>query len=58
MGNIIVNVVYIEKLLLSLGWQLEDVKQIVQFSAKMSTDPAFSADVVPKFYLNASVALW
>ena len=30
----------------------------MQFTAKMSTDPAFSADVVPKFYLNASLALW
>ena len=30
----------------------------MQFTAKMSTDPAFSSDVVPKFYLNASLALW
>lgn len=30
----------------------------MQFTAKMSTDPAFSCDVVPKFYLNASLALW
>lgn len=34
---------------------MEDIKQ---FTAKMSTDPAFSCDVVPKFYLNASLALW
>ena len=41
-----------------VGWQLEDVNKIMQFTAEMSTDPAFSSDVVPKFYLNASLALW
>ena len=40
-----------------LGWRLEDIDKIIQFTAKMSTDPAFSSDVVPKFYLNASLAL-
>ena len=34
---------------------MDDIKQ---FTAKMSTDPAFSCDIVPKFYLNASLALW
>ena len=41
-----------------LGWRLEDFDEIVQFTAKMSTDPAFSSDVAPKFYLNVSLALW
>ncbi|XP_078349307.1 adenylate cyclase type 10-like isoform X2 [Oculina patagonica] len=45
-------------LILEAGWQLEEVNKIMQFTAKMSTDPAFSSDVVPKFYLNASLALW
>ena len=41
-----------------VGWQLENVDTIMQFTVEMSTDPAFSSDVVPKFYLNASLALW
>ncbi|RMX45142.1 hypothetical protein pdam_00016498, partial [Pocillopora damicornis] len=44
-------------LILEAGWRLEDFDEIVQFTAKMSTDPAFSSDVAPKFYLNVSLAL-
>ena len=40
------------------GWKLEDITKIIQFTMKMSGDPAFSADVLAKFYLNASLALW
>lgn len=45
-------------LILEAGWRLEEFDKIAQFTAKVSTDPAFSSDIVPKFYLNVSLALW
>ncbi|XP_067031685.1 LOW QUALITY PROTEIN: adenylate cyclase type 10-like [Acropora muricata] len=44
--------------ILEAGWKLEDISNIMQFTITMSSDPAFSADILPKFYLNASLALW
>ena len=40
------------------GQPLEEIDHVIQFIVETSTDPAFSADIIPKFYLNASLALW
>lgn len=40
------------------GNKIEDLDDIIDFSAKAATDPAFAADIIPKYYFNSSLALW
>lgn len=51
------HLIRVDSLILFVGCPLESLTSCVDFSRTITNDPTLAADVIPRFYLNASLAL-